>query len=130
MFGRKRRGDQADALVPETSYWATHPDPASAPTITPSAAVPAAPSTTPSTPARTSLTVNGQPIDIGSPEGHRVITVLAQQGKLTESHVIQTTAAATPAQQKQITDLLLQRKAGALSDLDFAAAVMRVMKPA
>jgi hypothetical protein len=78
----------------------------------------------------TPLVVNGMRIDVSSPEGHHIAAVLAEQGALTEQHVVQTTRNANPAQQKQIMELLLQRKAGALSDTDFAAAVLQVMKPA
>jgi hypothetical protein len=115
MWGRKKHTKQVDdtaALQPEQSYWATHPDPVA----------------TSGQPQGFTVTVNGQPVDIGADGQHHVITLLAQQGKLTETHVFETTKHATPDQQNQVRQLLEQRRSGAITDQDFAAAVVRVMQ--
>jgi hypothetical protein len=129
MWGRKKHTKQADdavSLQPEQSYWATHPEPVA------QAQSPAAqqPTTAPATgqPQRFTVTVNGQPIDIGADGQHHVITLLAEQGKLTETHVFETTKHATPDQQHQVAQLLEQRRSGAITDQDFAAAIVRVMQ--
>jgi hypothetical protein len=124
MWGRKKHANQADngaSLQPEQSYWATHPEP-----VAQSQSPPAEPTT--GQPQRFTVTVNGQPVEIGADGQHHVITLLAQQGKLTETHVFETTKHATPDQQHQVAQLLEQRRSGAITDQDFAAAIVRVMQ--
>jgi hypothetical protein len=129
MWGRKKQSKQADSgvsLQPEQSYWATHPDPVAQPQ-SPSPQQPPAESAS-GRPQPFTVTVNGQPIDFGADGQHHVITLLAQMGKLTETHVFETTRHATPDQQHQVAQLLEQRRSGAITDQVFAAAVVRVMQ--
>lgn len=74
------------------------------------------------------VTVDGKPVDLSSPDGYHLVLVLAKSGKLTEHHVYQTAQHANPEQQKRIMDLLLQRQAGTMSDPDFAARLIEVMQ--
>ena len=127
MWDRKKHTKQADdaaALQPEQSYWATHPDPIAQPQLP----APQQATAEPARGQRFTLTVNGQPVDINADGKHHVITLLAQQGKLTETHVFETTKQATPDQRHQVAQLLEQRRGGAITDQDFAAAVVRVMQ--
>lgn len=78
-------------------------------------------------PDEPALAVDGQTVDLTSPDGRQLVTALARSGKLTEQHVYQTTRNANPAQQKQIMELVLQRQAGIISDPDFAARLLEVM---
>ncbi len=130
MWGRKKRdkhaGDDGASLEPEQSYWTTHADPAAGPTAPPVAGQPG-PAAGDGPISGTVITVNGQPVDLGSGDAHQVFTMLAQHGKLTETHVFETTKHATPEQGEQIAQLLEQRRSGAISDPDFAAQVLRVL---
>jgi hypothetical protein len=117
MWGRRKREKPGGSLQPEQSYWATHADPLAKPVGG------ARPAGTP----QVMITVNGQPVDVASEDGHKVFTMLAKEGQLTETHVVETTKHATPEQGKQVAELLERRGRGELSDPDFAAAVLRVM---
>lgn len=120
MWGRKKR-DQAAIQPSEPSYWSTHPDPG----LPPAQPTPLPQNTIVSS---VSVTVDGKPVDLSSPDGHRLVAVLANSGKLTDHHVYQTTQHANPEQQKQIMDLVLQRQAGTMTDPDFAARLIEVMQ--
>jgi len=122
MWGRRKRDRTAAVDVePASSYWSTHPDPAA-----PHA--PTAPLPENTVVSSMSVTVDGKPVDLSSPDGHHLVGVLANSGLLTEHHVYQTTQHANPEQQKQIMDLLLQRQAGTISDPDFAVKLIEVMR--